>query len=104
VLDYKTQRAEGLRRRVREAGEDVQLAAYALLQEGVTGAAYLSLDQNVTAVVPEEAPAVLAALDRERMVRAFSALLQGATLNAHGDSRTCRWCEMRALCRRDYWG
>ncbi|MBL8539837.1 MAG: PD-(D/E)XK nuclease family protein [Betaproteobacteria bacterium] len=104
VLDYKTQSVEVLRRKVRDAGEDVQLAAYALLQEGVADAAYVSLDKGkVAAVPPEGDPAVLAADDRQRMVRAFSGLVGGARLPAHGDLSTCRWCEMRALCRRDHW-
>jgi ATP-dependent helicase/nuclease subunit B len=104
VLDYKTQTVEILRRKVREAGEDVQLAAYALLQGHVTDAAYVSLDKaRVAAVAPHGEPAALAGLDRERIVRAFSRLLAGAPLPAHGDLSTCRWCEMRALCRRDYW-
>ncbi len=104
VLDYKTQSVDALRRKVREAGEDVQLAAYALLQGHVTDAAYVSLDQGrVTAVAPHGEPAALAAADRARIARAFSALHAGAALPAHGDARTCKWCEMRALCRRDHW-
>lgn len=104
VLDYKTQSVDALRRKVREAGEDVQLVAYALLQERVTDAAYLSFDQDrVIAVALQGEPAALAAEDRERILRTFSGLLAGATLPAHGDSRTCSWCEMRALCRRDHW-
>ena len=104
VLDYKTQSVDALRKKVREPGEDVQLAAYALLQGDVTDAAYLSLDKaSVTAVPPNGEPAELAAADRERITRSFSRLLQGAALPAQGDARTCEWCEMRALCRRDYW-
>jgi ATP-dependent helicase/nuclease subunit B len=104
VLDYKTQSRDALRRKVREPGEDVQLSAYALLQGDVTDAAYLSLDGGaVTAVPPTGDPAVLAEADRERLAHSFSRLLGGAGLPAHGDPRTCGWCEMRALCRRDYW-
>ena len=104
VLDYKTQSIELLRLEVREAGEDVQLAAYALLQGHVTAAAYLSLDKaRVKAVPPNGEPAALAAADRERIVCSFSGLLAGAPLPAHGDLPTCGWCEMRALCRKDYW-
>jgi ATP-dependent helicase/nuclease subunit B len=104
VLDYKTQSIDVLRRKVRVPGEDVQLAAYALLQGEVTDAAYLSLDKaSVTAVPPHGEPAGLAAADRERIAHSFSRLLRGAPLPAHGDLPTCSWCEMRALCRKDYW-
>jgi ATP-dependent helicase/nuclease subunit B len=104
VLDYKTQSVEALRQKVHEPGEDVQLTAYALLQGDVSDAAYLSLDKaSVTAVPPDGEPAALAAADRERIARSFSSLLQGAALPAQGDPHACGWCEMRALCRRDYW-
>jgi ATP-dependent helicase/nuclease subunit B len=104
VLDYKTQGRDALRRKVREPGEDVQLAAYALLQGGVTEAAYLGLDKDdVTEVPPPMEPAQLAALEVERIAGAFSRLFAGAALPAQGDAVTCSWCEMRALCRRDYW-
>jgi ATP-dependent helicase/nuclease subunit B len=104
VLDYKTQSIEALRRKVRDPGEDVQLAAYALLQGDVSEAAYLSLDKGSVQAVPLNGePVALAAADRERIARSFSSLLRGAPLPAQGDPRACGWCEMRALCRKDYW-
>ncbi len=104
VLDYKTQSKDTLRNKVGEPGEDVQLTAYALLQGNVTAAAYLSLDRDTVAeVAPDGDPARLAEADRERLVQSFSRLVAGGALPAHGDKITCRWCEMRALCRRDYW-
>jgi ATP-dependent helicase/nuclease subunit B len=104
VVDYKTQSVDKLRKKVSSAGEDVQLSGYALLQGQVSAAFYLSLDRDrVEAVASDGEPAHLAAAERERLARSFSRLLAGAALPAHGDEATCGWCEMRALCRRDYW-
>lgn len=103
VLDYKTQAAQGLRQRLDEPSEDVQLACYALLQgEQVGEAAYVALDG--------EKPAELSLPDVQEMARAqgtrlaglVGALRAGARLPAHGVDSVCAWCEMRGLCRRDY--
>lgn len=105
VLDYKTQSKRVLLDKLRQPGEDVQLVAYALLQEGVVQAAYLSLDkESVAAVPPGTGPSQLAATEHARIAATFSRLLGGAGLPAQGDTATCSRCEMRPLCRRDYWG
>lgn len=104
VLDYKTQSAATLKKKLKEPGEDVQLTAYALLQGSVREAAFLSLDKDVPHPVPLEGDLdALAAEDEARIARAFSQLDDGAPLPAQGVERTCSWCEMRGLCRREYW-
>jgi ATP-dependent helicase/nuclease subunit B len=37
-------------------------------------------------------------------MHAIARLRGGAGLPAQGDDAVCEHCEMRALCRRDYWG
>ncbi len=104
VLDYKTQSHDSLRKKVKEPGEDVQLSSYALLQAGVTEAAFLCLDkQEPKPVAPADAPALLAERELARFTDAFQRLLAGAPLPAQGDEATCNWCEMQGLCRRAYW-
>lgn len=104
VLDYKTQSHDRLRKKLKEPGEDVQLSSYALLQSGVTEAAFLCLDKDEPKqVAPDDAPALLAEQELARFADAFQRLLAGAPLPAQGDEATCNWCEMQGLCRRAYW-
>ncbi len=114
LLDYKTGRADELKRRVREPLEDTQLAFYAALlgpaaggQPGGTGgfgAAYLALDEADAPVhianprVTEAAALLLQGLGGE-----WQRLRDGAALPALGQGRVCELCEARGLCRRDHW-
>ena len=103
VLDYKTQDAQGLKRRLADAGEDVQLACYALLQgERVTEAAYLALDGEKPAELALPDVQGMAREQGERLAAAVAALRAGASLPAHGTQAVCEWCEARGLCRKDY--
>ena len=103
VLDYKTELPQGLKEKQHSAGEDVQLAAYALLLgEEVSEAAFVSLEE-------ENTPRTLACepLDVEqetrRLLGIFDGLHEGACLPAQGIEKVCARCEMHGLCRRDYW-
>ncbi len=101
VIDYKTQNAGILKEKLIEPGEDVQLAVYALLlQEPVHEVAYLSLDGQVGAVSPE---AIMMQEVGDRLLRIFEAIHEGANLPAQGIEAECSRCDMRGLCRKDYW-
>ncbi|MBS3916844.1 MAG: PD-(D/E)XK nuclease family protein [Sulfuritalea sp.] len=103
VLDYKTQDAQVLRRRLADPDEDVQLACYALLQgEQVDEAAYVALngEKPVQLGLPEVQ--ALARKQEMRLIAVVEALRAGAELPAHGIDAACAWCEARGLCRRDY--
>ncbi len=103
VLDYKTQAAQGLKQRLAEPAEDVQLACYVLLQgEQVSEAAYVALDgeKPVELLLPDVQG--MARAQGERLTTLVTALQAGAALPAHGVDAVCAWCEMRGLCRRDY--
>lgn len=105
VLDYKTQGERALKGRIRDAGEDVQLSCYLLLiDKPQAQAAYLGFDrEGVHEVIPQEDPAVLAAETLARLRGMFDALYQRAALPAQGAEKVCAWCEMKGLCRRQYW-
>lgn len=105
VLDYKTQSESVLKSKTKEAGEDVQLACYLLLiDKPQAQAAYLGFDRKgVHEVMPREDPAALAAKTLARLREMFSALYQRAALPAQGTEKVCAWCEMKGLCRRQYW-
>jgi ATP-dependent helicase/nuclease subunit B len=128
LIDYKTVRAERLRKAVRQPLEDTQLAVYALLLGAADGdddddngddsraadaadapapplqASYLALDER-DAPIAVEHPEVV------RTARGFLAglaadlreLAAGAGLPALGEGEVCAHCEVRGLCRRDHW-
>ncbi len=103
VLDYKTQSAQTLRAKLRRPGEDVQLPAYAWLA-GAAAAGFVCLDADrVEALAWPGDLAEAAEREAARFGAAFAALAAGAPLPAQGAAAVCRHCEMRGLCRRDYW-
>lgn len=107
VLDYKTRAADALKRGLEVRGEDVQLAVYALLwRDAVERACYLSIDRDGVQAVrgkPDLHIEPLAAAVRARLAVLFDAIAAGAPLPAQGADDVCRFCEMRGLCRKDYW-
>lgn len=103
VLDYKTQDAQGLKRRLAEPAEDVQLACYALLQgERVSEAAYVALDGEKPVELSLPDVQDMARAQGARLAASIDALRTGAALPAHGVDAVCQWCEARGLCRKDY--
>ena len=104
VLDYKTQSVSALRAKVKDAGEDVQLAVYSMLQaeHGETGASFVSLDGDAVATVPAN-PNHLPEDEWQRVTQLFDSLRNGAGMPANGIASACKYCEMRGLCRRDVW-
>ena len=105
VIDYKTRDALALRQALDSPGEDVQLPVYALLWGApVTEALYLSMDRDdVSEVGIEQDVAALAQAERERLGRLFDALAAGAAMPAQGTEAVCEYCELRGLCRKNYW-
>lgn len=103
VLDYKTRSRQRLREGMQTPGEDVQLAFYGLLT-GAAEAAYLVLDEDKPGEL--SLPGELAEtvrLEEERLRATLTGVRDGAALTAQGVDSVCAWCEMRGLCRRDYW-
>lgn len=105
VLDYKTQKKSVLANKLAAPGEDVQLPVYALLVgNAVSHAAYVSLDDRVVATVPLAEP--LPSLPQDvckRLVDLLDGMTDGQGLPAQGAPAACSRCEMRGLCRLDYW-
>lgn len=101
VIDYKTQSAGILREKVADPGEEVQLAVYALLLgEPIAEATFLGLDGEVKEFSQQETGA---SENRERLAEIFDELHAGAKLPAQGVEKVCSYCDMRGLCRKDYW-
>ncbi|MDX1608800.1 MAG: PD-(D/E)XK nuclease family protein [Halofilum sp. (in: g-proteobacteria)] len=102
ITDYKTGAVAS--RADMEAGEDVQLAGYALLLDDVRSVAYLRIERGdcrEIALAGDEL-AQLAARVEQRLLRVWQQLAAGAPLPAWSN-RLCRWCRYEGLCRRPLW-
>lgn len=102
VLDYKTQSVQSLKGKLKEPGEDVQLACYAHVRQAHV-ASFISLEDEVVAVSAEGEIDELARLNIERLNTVFGQIRSGAGMPAHGAEKICGYCEMRGLCRRGEW-
>ncbi len=110
LIDYKTGSAQALRAMLKRPQEDTQLAFYAALMAqqshaaGDIGALYLPLD-DADAIKPIEHKNVEATARQlvEGIGRDLAQLRAGAPMPALGEGRTCEFCEVRGLCRRDHW-
>lgn len=113
VLDYKTQPASRLRRKVGDAEEDCQLAFYGLLRADAVAGSWVALegvkqggrDSTPGAQREVDLPEFQAAVTwLERQLRQdVGRLRQGAKLPAFGDAAACTYCEARGLCRKGFW-
>jgi ATP-dependent helicase/nuclease subunit B len=105
VIDYKTRDPLALRRALESPGEDVQLPVYALLWSApVAEALFLSMERGeVREVGLDHDVHALAEAERERLGRLFDALAAGAGMPAQGAEPVCEYCEVRGLCRKNYW-
>lgn len=103
VLDYKTQSDQVLRNKLKEPGEDVQLACYAYAHKAAD-VAFVSIDSGkVKSVAPKEDASQLAQLNVERLEHVMGALRDGAGLPANGIDVVCTHCEVRGVCRKGEW-
>ncbi|MES1982427.1 MAG: PD-(D/E)XK nuclease family protein [Pseudomonadota bacterium] len=103
VLDYKMMDAGRLRNKLKEAGEDVQLACYAYVYEAAD-AAFVSIEKDqVVAVAPPQEVAQLAQANIARLLQVHQQMQSGAAMPAHGAESACAYCEMRGLCRKSEW-
>jgi len=103
VLDYKTQSDTVLRNKLKEPGEDVQLACYAYAHEAAD-AGFVSIENGkVKLVAPKEDVPLLAQLNVERLERVMANIRGGAGLPANGVDAVCGYCEMRGICRKGEW-
>ncbi|MFW2374177.1 MAG: PD-(D/E)XK nuclease family protein [Gammaproteobacteria bacterium] len=104
LIDYKTGKTAS--QKDIEQGEDVQLLSYAALMEQVNKIAYLSLDNGVVKVaakLEDEQLHELSDLSTQRLIEINRQLQQGSALPAWGDEKTCAYCDMKGLCRKQVW-
>lgn len=103
VLDYKMIDASRLRNKLKEAGEDVQLACYAAAQDS-DSAAYISIEkEKIILIAPPHDMGDLVQANMQRLLAVFEQMQSGAALPANGVDEICQYCEMRGLCRKSEW-
>ena len=105
VLDYKTGTPPKLKEI--EAGEAVQLPFYALLSEPPPHQVeYLALSKDkvkIDGALEGDQLASLAEQNRVRLKQLMNDISQGKPLPAWGDEKTCGYCDMQGLCRKQAW-
>ena len=105
VIDYKTEPGTTTKARLKEAGEDTQLAFYAALFEDDTlAAAYVNLGEKE----PTKTYAQTEIVDlRDDLIGGILSDLEriakGVPLPALGEGKACEYCAARGLCRKDFW-
>ena len=106
VVDYKTSSVKPTKNKVIN-GELVQLPFYALLDDNITQAEYLSLgiqgEAKASAVVSEQELSELKEQHKPRLESLLNQLLNDATLRAQGNENSCRVCDYHGLCRKEHW-
>jgi ATP-dependent helicase/nuclease subunit B len=105
VMDYKTEAGKASGDRVKDPGEDTQLAFYAaLLPDDTLRAAYVNIGERGETRTIEQAAVVQA---RDMLVEGIQHDVErieaGDLLPALGEGRVCEFCAARGLCRRDFW-
>ena len=105
VMDYKTESHDKTRGRVRDPGEDTQLAFYAaMLADDSLRAAYINIgERGETRTVEQKEILVARDLLLAGIVHDVQRIEKGEPLGALGEGVACEYCAARGLCRRDFW-
>lgn len=108
IVDYKTGKWAAEEDVL--SGEAVQLPFYALLAEGygqpVGRVEYLALDEMTVSgkvVLEEDTLFELSQATGKRLAELREQMASGVALPAWGDSKTCSYCQMSGVCRRQAW-
>ncbi|MBG9386750.1 PD-(D/E)XK nuclease family protein [Caenimonas aquaedulcis] len=105
VMDYKTEARPASVERVRNPGEDTQLAFYAaLLHDDTLRAAYINVgERGKTDTVEQEHVVDARDMLVDGILHDLSRIRSGEPLHALGEGKACEFCAARGLCRRDFW-
>ena len=100
VIDYKTSAAQGLKKKLKDPAEAVQLPFYAWLADAA--AAYLPVNEAPVAQLELDGETDVDSISR-RLPALLEAIAAGAPLRASGVDSACQYCEARGLCRKGTW-
>lgn len=104
LIDYKIERKEKTRARIKRPTEDTQLAFYAALRpEADLCAMYLGLsDRGEMTRIEQPQIELVRELLRQGVHEDLDRVHAGEPLRALGQGRSCEHCQARGLCRRDF--
>ena len=100
VFDYKTGAGAGLKKKLKDPAESVQLPFYAWLADAA--AAYLPINETPVALLELDGETDVDAISR-RLPELLGAIAAGESLRANGVDAVCQYCEARGLCRKGMW-
>ncbi|MDP2056311.1 MAG: PD-(D/E)XK nuclease family protein, partial [Thiobacillus sp.] len=100
VIDYKTGAAQGLKKKLKDPAEAVQLPFYAWLADAA--AAYLPINEAPVTPLELDGETDVDAISR-RLPELLETIAAGAALPASGIDAVCQYCEARGLCRKGTW-
>jgi ATP-dependent helicase/nuclease subunit B len=105
LVDYKTEALATTRARVKAPLEDTQMVFYAALmeQDSVRGM-YVNVGETDGTKACEQQE-LMDARDAliDGLLQDTAAIEAGAVLPALGDGSVCDYCDVRGLCRKDFW-
>jgi ATP-dependent helicase/nuclease subunit B len=105
LIDYKTGAIPGPDDIA--SGEDVQLTSYSLLLDHVTSVQYLGVDGrngvNDKSTVTGEELVLLQKAVRNRLTDLLQRIRNSEPMPAHGDDKTCSYCDATGICRKAVW-
>ena len=105
LIDYKTEPRATTAQRIKDSGEDTQLAFYAaLMADDTLAAAYVNLGEKEPTRTYEQ-PEIVAQRDDliDSILHDMTRIAKGAALPALGEGKACAYCAARGLCRKDFW-
>jgi len=105
VMDYKTEARGTSTDRVKQPGEDTQLAFYAaLLDDDTLRAAYVNVgERGETKTLEQHAVVEARDLLVQGILDDIRRIGEGDPLMALGEGKVCEFCSARGLCRKDFW-
>lgn len=104
IIDYKT--GATARQADIESAENIQLTSYAALLSNVANVIYLKLDKGEVkqaAILENEGLIKLKTDTLQRLDNIINQLSTSTPLPAWGDTKTCGYCDMSGLCRKQMW-
>jgi ATP-dependent helicase/nuclease subunit B len=106
VIDYKTGSTKPSKKKVLN-GETVQLPFYALLDNRITQAEYLTLgtqgEVKPSALINSDEIEQLKQEHQQRIESLISELKAQTQMPANGEDNVCRVCGYEGLCRKSHW-
>jgi len=104
IIDYKT--GTSPKQKDINSGEDVQLVSYASMMNEANEVAYMELNKEktkITSHLEDDELVKLKELAKQRLIKISNEINDGKNLPAWGDEKTCEYCDMDVLCRKQSW-